>query len=155
MTDHAIRLFSNAAAIRRVGEGLLACTLPKSERTHEAHLAACIWLILKRPDIASEPQLPAIIRAYNVATGVMNDDTQGYHETLTQLYIIGVRRFLADCAAADLAATVNALLASKLGQRDWPFGFYSRELLFSTAARGGWTEPDIAAISLCATGPWA
>ena len=85
----------------------------------------------------------------------MNDDTQGYHETLTQLYIIGVRRFLADCAAADLAATVNALLTSKLGQRNRPSGFYSRELLFSTAARRGWTEPDITAISLCATGPRA
>ena len=155
MTDHALRPFSNSAAIRRVGEGLLDCTLPKSEWTHEAHLAACTWLILERSDIAPEAQLPAIIRAYNGATGVVNDDTQGYHETLTQLYIIGVRRFLADCAAADLAATVNALLASKLGQRNWPFGFYSRELLFSTAARRGWTEPDIAAISLCATGPWA
>ena len=146
MPDHAVRPFSTAAAIRRVGEGLLDGTLPKSEWTHEAHLAACTWLIQERPDITPEAQLPAIIRAYNVATGVVNDDTQGYHETLTQLYIIGVRRFLAGGTAADLSATVNALLATELGQRNWPLRFYSRELLFSAGARCGWIEPDLAAI---------
>ena len=40
MTDHPIRNFKSAAAVRHVGEGLLARTLPKAEWTHEAHLAA-------------------------------------------------------------------------------------------------------------------
>ena len=146
MAEYSIRPFSTAAAIRRVGEGLLDCTLPKFEWTHEAHLAACAWLLLERPDIKPEAQLPAIIRAYNVVTDGVNDDAQGYHETLTQLYIIGVRRFLAGGTAPDLAATVNALLASELGQRSWPLSLYSRELLFSAAARRSWTEPDLAAI---------
>ena len=93
MTDYAIRPFSSAAAIRRVGEGLLDCSLPKSAWTHEAHLAACAWLLLERPDVVPERDLPGIIRAYNVAVGRVNDATQGYHETLTQLYIQAVRRF--------------------------------------------------------------
>jgi hypothetical protein len=29
-----------------------------------------------------------------------------------------------------------------VGRRDWPLGFYSRELLFSVAARRGFVEPD-------------
>ena len=53
MTDHEPRLFADDAAIRRIGEGLLACTLPQAEWTHEAHLADLPWLILERPDIAA------------------------------------------------------------------------------------------------------
>lgn len=146
MTDHSIRLFDSDAAIRHVGEGLLARTLPKAEWTHEAHLAACAWLVLERPDIALERQLPDIIRAYNVAVGGENTDHAGYHETLTQLYIIGVRRFLADCREVGLLGKVNALLTSDMAPRDWPFRFYSRDLLFSVPARRGWVEPDLAAI---------
>jgi hypothetical protein len=42
MTDHEIRFFADDAAVRHVGEGLLARTLPRAEWTHEAHLAACL-----------------------------------------------------------------------------------------------------------------
>lgn len=146
MTDHPIRLFASEEAIRHVGEGLLARTLPKEEWTHEAHLAACAWLVLERPQIALERELPGIISSYNVAVGGENTDTAGYHETLTQLYIIGVRRFLDGCAEAGLLSKVNALLASDMAPRDWPFRFYSRAVLFSLAARRGWVEPDLAAI---------
>lgn len=146
MTDHSIRLFESDAAIRHVGEGLLARSLPKAEWTHEAHLAACAWLVLERPDLALETQLPGIIRAYNLAAGGENTDTAGYHETLTQLYIMGVRRFLDGCTAEGLLAKVNALLTSEMAPRDWPFRFYSRDLLFSVPARRGWVEPDLAVI---------
>lgn len=146
MTDHPIRFFDSAAAIRHIGEGLLARTLPKAEWTHEAHLAACAWLVLERGDVSPETRLPGIIRSYNLAVGGENTDSAGYHETLTQLYIIGVRRFLATCQADGLLAKVNALLASEMAPRDWPLRFYSRERLFSVSARRGWVEPDLAAI---------
>lgn len=146
MTDHPIRLFPSDAAVRHVGEGLLARTLPKAEWTHEAHLAACAWLMLERPDIAPERDLPDIIRRYNVASGGENTDTAGYHETLTQLYIIWVRRFVTSHPGGGLLEVVNALLGSEIAPRDWPLRFYSRELLFSVAARRSWVEPDIAAI---------
>lgn len=143
MSDHPIRYFASADAVRRVGAGLLARTLPKADWTHEAHLAACAWLLLERPDILPERDLPGIIRSYNTAVGGVNDDTQGYHETLTQLYIRGVRSFLAQRRADELLATVNALLASPLTSRDWPLRYYSRELLLSVPARRGWIEPDL------------
>lgn len=146
MTDHSIRLFATDAAVRRIGEGLLDRTLPKSEWTHEAHLAACAWLVLERPDIALERELPDIIKAYNLSVGGVNDETQGYHETLTQLYIRGVRAFLAGRADGALVGAVNDLLASSTGRRDWPLQFYSSDRLFSVAARLAWVEPDLAAI---------
>jgi hypothetical protein len=146
MTDYSIRFFVDDAAVRRVGEGLLARTLPRPEWTHEAHLAACLWLLTERPDIAAERALPGVIRAYNESVGGVNDDTQGYHETLTQLYIKGLRAFLRDCREAGLAKQVNALLASETGARDWPLRLYSRDRLFSVAARKDWVEPDLAPI---------
>ena len=146
MTDHPTRFFDSAEVIRHIGEGLLARSLPRPEWTHEAHLAACAWLVLERPEIDLETQLPGIISCYNVAVGGENTDSAGYHETLTQLYIKGVRRFLATCEEESLLAKVNALLASDMAPRDWPFRFYSRELLFSVPARRGWVEPDLAPI---------
>ncbi len=146
MSDHSTRFFSDDAAVRHVGEGLLARSLPKVEWTHEAHLAVCLWLITERPEIVPERDLPDIIRAYNIATGTVNDETQGYHETLTQLYIRGVREFLSLTPEASLSVQVNALLASNMAPRNWPLRFYSREVLFSAAARLNWVEPDLPSI---------
>jgi hypothetical protein len=148
MPEFSIRLFADDLAVRRVGKGLFARTLPRAEWTHEAHLAACLWLLTERPDIAPERDLPSIIRAYNEGVGAVNDDTQGYHETLTQLYIRGTRLFLAECAETALVAKVNALLANPIADRSWPLRFYTRDLLFSVAARRDWVEPDVCPILL-------
>ncbi len=141
--DHEPRLFADAAAIRRVGEGMLGRTLPRASWTHEAHMAACAWLILERPDIVPERDLPGFIRRYNESVGGVNDETQGYHETITQVFIRAVRAFLVRAGQGDLAAQVNALLHAPEGRRDWPLRFYSPELLFSVEARLGWVEPDL------------
>ncbi|WP_421853345.1 hypothetical protein [Novosphingobium sp.] len=147
MPAHSIRLFSDDAAVRHVGEGLLARTLPKPEWTHEAHLAACLWLIRERPDFLPERDMPGTISAYNVAAGGENTDSAGYHETLTQLYIRGVRAFAETLPEeTSLADAVNALLESEIGDRQWPLCFYSKERLFSVEARRGWVEPDLAAL---------
>ena len=147
MTDrHEPRLLADAAAIRSVGQRMLERTLPRSEWTHEAHLATCAWLILERPEIAPERDLPDLIRRYNESVGGVNDDTQGYHETITQLYIRAVRGQLATSEGQGLAERVNALLLAPEGRRDWPLRFYSPELLFSKEARLGWVEPDVAEV---------
>lgn len=144
MADHEPRLFSDDAAVRHVGHGLLARTLPRPEWTHEGHLAACSWLVAERPDIDAERDLPDIIRSYNESVGGINDDSQGYHETLTQLYIAGVRQWLAGTGQGDpLHARVNHLLLSPMGDRAWPLTLYSRERLFSVKARRGLIMPDI------------
>lgn len=143
MTDYSARLFSDDATIRSLGERLLACTLPKAEWTHEAHLAACAWLVLERPDIDLPHELPGIIRRYNESVGGVNDDTQGYHETITQGALAGVRAFLNGREAGEsLVDKINALLVAPQGRRDWLLDFYSRDRLFSVAARRGWLEPD-------------
>lgn len=139
----APRLFADEADIAGIGEGLLARTLPKARWTHEAHIAATLWLLTCRPDILPERDLPGIIRAYNEAVGGVNDDTQGYHETVTQLYIAGLRAFRAGRPADEaLVDSVNAALGAAIGRRDWPLTYYSRGRLFSREARRSLVAPD-------------
>jgi hypothetical protein len=142
--DHLPRLFADDAAIHHVGEGLIGRTLTRPEWTHEAHLAACLWVIVERPDIEPERDLPSIIRRFNESVGGVNSDTEGYHETITQTYIRGVRGFLARTdARLPLVEKVNELLQSEEGRREWPLRFYSPELLFSKRARLAFVRPDL------------
>ena len=144
MTEFPIRHFDSDEASAHVGEGLLARTLSKEEWTHEAHLAATLYLLLRHPEIDLDAELPGLFRRFNESVGGVNDDTQGYHDSITRAYVAGVRLFLAETAATGLAERVNALLLSPMGRRDWPLRFYSRELLFSVPARRAFVEPDLA-----------
>jgi hypothetical protein len=145
MESYEPRLFSDDSDIRGIGAAMVARTLPKPEWTHEAHLATTAWIVLEQPDIVPERDLPDLIRRYNESVGGVNDETQGYHETITQVFIRGVRLSLAASEGqGGLADRVNALLLSQHGKRDWPLAFYSRDRLFSVEARLGWVEPDLA-----------
>jgi len=147
MTDYKPRFFASDAEIAPIGEGLLARTLPRAEWTHEAHLAATTYLLTRRPDIAIDAELPGIIRSYNESVGGVNDDTQGYHETITRLFLHGVRLFLAEADLREpLHELVNQLLLSPMGRREWPLRFYSPGHLFSVEARRRFVPPDIAAL---------
>ena len=147
MTEHSPRFFDSDAEIERIGEGLLARTLPRADWTHEAHLAATTYLLLKRPDIDLDAELPDIIRGYNESVGGVNSDTEGYHETITRVFLRGVRLFLAEADRSEpLHQLVNELLLSPMGKRDWPLHFYSPERLFSTEARRKFVPPDRASM---------
>ena len=147
MTEFTPRIFSSDAEIEHIGEGLLARTLPRSEWTHEAHLAATTYLLLKRPDVNVDRELPELIRRYNESVGGVNSDSEGYHETITRVSLHGVRLFLEEADRTDpLHELVNELLLSPMGRRDWPLRFYSPQRLFSVEARRQFVEPDLRAL---------
>jgi hypothetical protein len=147
MTEYSPRLFHSDAEVAHIGEGLVARTLPREEWTHEAHLAATTYLLLRRPDIDLDAELPALIRRYNESVGGVNSDSEGYHETITRVFLHGVRLFLSGSDVAEpLYALINELLLSPIGRRDWPLGFYSPARLFSVEARKHFIGPDIGAL---------
>jgi hypothetical protein len=147
MTEYRPRLFTSDAEIEHIGEGMVARTLPRPEWTHEAHLAATTYLLLRRPDVDLDKELPGLIRRYNESVGGVNSDTEGYHETITRVFLHGVRLFLAEAdTSKSLHELVNELLLSPMGRRDWPLRFYSRERLFSFEARRDFVTPDIAVL---------
>jgi len=138
MPDH----FTEADIVR-IGRGVRDLTLPKPEWTHAAHFACALW-VLTQPGLDAARDMPGLIRAYNVATGVANTDTEGYHETITQASIRAARHWLAQRRGAALSAVLAELLASPHGRSDWLLRHWSREVLFSVLARRQWVAPNLA-----------
>ena len=138
--------FLTEAEIARAGEKFLDRSLPKPEWTHAAHFAVTLWLIRHRPAIDLDKELPGLIQAFNVATGTPNTDSGGYHETITRASLAAVRARLAAAPADALHDILDRILASPLGSSGWLLEYWSRERLFSVAARRGWLPPDLKAL---------
>ena len=128
--------------IARIGEGVIARTLPKAEWTHAAHFACALWL-LTRPHLDAFREMPGLIRAYNEATGGENTDTAGYHETITQASLRAARDHLTARPGDGLATVLAELLEGPFGRSDWLLTYWSKQELFSVEARRTWRDPDL------------
>ncbi|CAN5380708.1 hypothetical protein BH10PSE13_BH10PSE13_12100 [soil metagenome] len=136
--------YADEANFAAIGEGFCTASLTVAQWTHGAHFAAALWLIRRRPDLLPERDMPAMIRRLNEAQGGVNSESAGYHETITQASLRGVRAHLGgDAPDAPLHAVHARLMAGPLGRSDWPLAHWSRERLFATEARARWVEPDI------------
>ena len=138
-------IYSSDADIQRVGQGLMDRSLPKAEWTHAAHVAAALWLMRSSYDALAV--MPGLIRAYNEAQGGVNDDANGYHETITQASLRAAAGILAlNGPEVPLFAIVNALMATNLGNPNWLLEYWTRDRLMSVDARRAWLEPDLKAL---------
>lgn len=128
----------------RIAAAFLDGSLPREEWTHHAHLRVGLWHLLRHPFDEALDRLRSGIIRYNVACGVANTDTSGYHETITRFYAWAIGRFLRD-AERDLTPDQLAEgLIAACGDKHLPLRYYSRERLMSPSARLGWVEPDLA-----------
>ncbi len=94
------------------------------------------WMTRQRhPEADAAAFLRKAIRRYNEATGVVNTETAGYHETLTRYYVGAV--------AGLRAASIDEVLEAPECQIDAPLRFWSRDRLFSVDARARWAGPDL------------
>jgi len=138
------RHFRTDEEIARIAAGVFDLSLPKPEWTHAAHFAATLWVLRHRPEPA-EAVMRAAIPPYNVAVGGRNTDTEGYHETITVASVAAARARLAvHPPDAALHAVLDDVLASPLGRSDWLLAHWTKDRLFSVAARRGWLAPDLA-----------
>ena len=145
MTTPPARAFVADSEVHYIGSGLLNRTLSKSEWNHRAHLAAAAWMIVTQVGIDTTRAMPGIIRAYNEATGVPNTDTSGYHETITLASLRVVRGVIGALPLdTPLHIACNALLGSSYGNKHWLLAHWTQPVLFSSAARRIWVEPDLA-----------
>ncbi len=136
----------STARVRAIGHGFLDRTLPKAEWTHAAHFAATLFLLRERTDIDLDQDLPDLIRTYNIAAGGTNTDHEGYHETITRVFLAAVRAFLRERPSDEpLGESWAALMADPRSAKDYPLRFYSRDRLFSVEARRTWIAPHLAA----------
>ncbi len=122
---------------------MIGCILPKDAWTHAAHFASALWL-LRSSDHDAYRDMPGFIRRYNESVGVVNSDTEGYHETITIASLKAAEHFLKS-SESDLALyeICNGLLASYYGRPDWILDYWSKDVLFSVKARKIWVAPDL------------
>lgn len=135
--------FSSDSEILRIYDGVLDRSLPYEQWTHAAHFAAAVCIVSERGPRAHD-DMPAIIRAYNEATGTANTDTTGYHETITQASLMAAASVLLNAPTAmPLYEVVNSIMAGEFGRSDWLMAYWSKEVLFSVKARRHWVPPDV------------
>jgi hypothetical protein len=142
ISDREVAPYSTSGKVLRLVREFEACTLPRAEWTHHAHLVVALYYLVRHEEASATKLIRDGIKRYNEARGVVTTKTGGYHETITLFYIRAISKFLSaanpDCT---LAALANSLI-SACGRKDFPLEYYSRERLMSREARTGWLEPD-------------
>jgi len=117
-------------------------SLPGKLWTHAAHLRVGLWHVNKYGADQALDLLRERIRAYNESRGQINSDTDGYHETLTRFYVLIIDGYLKQADAQRPLDELGNELVARFSSRDLPLVYYSRDVLWSTEARG-WVEPDV------------
>ncbi|MEX2111540.1 MAG: hypothetical protein WD845_00040 [Pirellulales bacterium] len=134
--------FEWLAQIERIVDRFGDCTLPCEEWTHAAHLTVGLWYAHQLPPTEALDRIRAGIKRYNVACGVADTPTDGYHETITRFYMWLIGSYLAGVTdRADWVAVTNGLVEHATVHA--PNRYYSRERLMSVAARAAWLPPDL------------
>ena len=140
----APRQFGSQADVHFIVDGLIARDLPRALWTHEGNLAAITGILVERAGIHPETDTRDIISGHNAAIGGVNDDTQGYHDTMSHVWIKVARAHCAAHPRLPLLPLVNALVAGPDGDRDVSLRHCLHERLLSVAARGAITAPELA-----------
>lgn len=132
-----------------LGARFEACAIPKQEWTHSAHLVVGLWHVHRYGAEDALVRLRSGIRRLNESHGGRNTATDGYHETITAVYVRLLAQYLDQCnIGQSLSERAAQLLESPLAGKTALFTFYSRDRLMSTTARAEWIEPDIAPIDV-------
>jgi hypothetical protein len=112
------------------------CTIPPEDFNHQSHIRMA-WIYLRTKSDAAEHVISGI-QKYATACGLSNL----YHDTITRFWIAAVEKAI---EADPQTKTFPAFLERNIHLSDSHFidQFYTRELLFSDAARASWVEPDL------------
>ena len=105
-------------------------TLKAEEWTHQAHLAVAAWFISRYPAIEAGVRIRTGIRHLNECLGGVNSASRGYHETLTEFWILEVRSHLAEHGAGLESIRLLTQLPAGLWKK-----YYTIDLPKSRVAR--------------------
>lgn len=116
--------------------------LPKDEWTHTANLRVGLMVVRQLGRSRALETLRVAIQQLNLAHGVENSDTGGYHETVTRAWVAILDDELRSWNGPD--DTQELLLASPgLASPARLLRHYSRERLATVEARRTYVGPDL------------
>jgi hypothetical protein len=118
-------------------------TISRDKWKHAEHLTVAFYYIKNSLSLAeAADRMRAGIFNLLKSFGIDLEKEMPYHETMTRFWIKSVYDFTKARNGYSVVETVNMVLKN-FGDKDLPLRFYSRELLFSDAARGGFVKPDL------------
>lgn len=125
-------------------QGFISCNLPKEEWTHEAHLIGGIYILAHFGENAMD-EMRSCLQRYNLSVGGVNDDHNGYHETMTYFWLWLLRKKFGGATGQALWSqdTLDELLTDEsLAERNCWREYYSEEVMKSVTARRQFVVPD-------------
>ena len=117
--------------------------IPRGEWNHAGHLTVALYYCAHDDLAAATNKMRRNLLHHLKAVGVDLTKEMPYHETLTAFWMRTVEDFRKSRNGVSLLETANELVAGF--DKDYPLRFYSRELLFSDAARARFVEADLPA----------
>jgi hypothetical protein len=134
--------FRNEDEIYEVLRSFEDATIARDAWKHAEHLAVALVYVAERGEAeALEKMRSGILRLLQYGFGLDLANEMPYHETLTVFWVRTVAEFNAANAGLSLLEKANRLIATH--DKNYPLIFYSRELLFSDAARQAFAAGDL------------
>ena len=134
---------ATSEALETFLRGFETGTLAKSEWTHGAHVGAAASYLFNSNFETIMPLMRARISAFNLAVGGANTPTSGYHETLTQFWLLIVAESLRQHLPASRLEAARHAVAVFGEARALHTLYYSGDVVKDTAARQQWRAPDL------------
>lgn len=128
--------FTSDAEVDEMVASFEACRWPYARWTHRAHIGVAAVYLTRFTFDEALARARHHINLYNRTCG----DPDGYHETVTVLFLRRVAAELRTRGDRSLADLVNDLTTAC--DMTWPLRHYSSERLWSPEAKAGWVEPD-------------
>ena len=118
-------------------------SLPRELWHHRAHLKVAYLYLTRFPFEEALRRLRIGIKAFNLAKGIADTPTGGYHETMTQAWLQLVHTTLCQFGPA---ASADAFFEAQtqLKEKRTLLLFYSRDRIMSPEAKTTFLAPDLA-----------
>ena len=118
-------------------------TIAHDDWKHAEHLVVALYYVTHHDlDTACEKMRGGILNLLEHGFKVDLKKEMPYHETITVFWMKAVAEYNSSRNGASLLDKANDVAYK--WDKDYPLKFYSRELLFSDAARAAFVEPDLA-----------
>ena len=120
-------------------------TVSRDDWKHAEHLVVALHYLTEHDiETATEKMRKGIFKLLTEGFGVDLSKDMPYHETLTIFWMRTVADFNSSKNGTSLPDKARELVEKF--DKDYPLRFYSRDYLFSDAARAAFVEPDLKSI---------
>ena len=119
-----------------------SATIAREAWRHAEHLTVALYYLSHHDfDTATATMRKGILNLLTNGFAVDLSKEMPYHETLTVFWMLTLKSYIEDTNGTSIMSKANDVVEKY--DKDYPLKFYSREYLFSEAARADFLEGDL------------